>query len=314
MTDFIKQYDSGHKVQRLYIHWDVSTQCNFKCSYCYAMKEYGDEWGKIDRWDKQQQVIKSIGRATLPVFLGLLGGEPTLHPHYTELVEGCHDAISKHIDGRLYVTTNGSKDSAFFKTHKYYNNMYFLWSFHTEYEHKYGAEFCRLLDNIRIIKDKGFKCKVNVMLTPKKELWPKIHKFVDELEKIGSIEIHPHFLYANGDVHIPESYNSEFYTEFKRFDIYPSYFTYEDAVGSKTVYNDYNLFKRELTGFKGWKCWNNNYEISYEGIVHKVCFEGAVNLLSDPFYFKKISSIVPVKCPHGSCNCDGLLKIYKEKT
>ena len=192
--------------------------------------------------------------------------------------------------------------------------MYFLWSFHTEYEHKYGAEFCRLLDNIRIIKDKGFKCKVNVMLTPKKELWPKIHKFVDELEKIGSIEIHPHFLYANGDVHIPESYNSEFYTEFKRFDIYPSYFTYEDAVGSKTVYNDYNLFKRELTGFKGWKCWNNNYEISYEGIVHKVCFEGAVNLLSDPFYFKKISSIVPVKCPHGSCNCDGLLKIYKEKT
>ena len=30
-------------------------------------------------------------------------------------------------------------------------------------------------------------------------------------------------------------------------------------------------------------------------------------------YFKNIKEISPGICPHSSCNCDGLLKIYKEK-
>lgn len=312
MRDFIKQYDTDHKIQRLYVHWDVSTQCNFRCTYCYAMKEYGDDWGKIDRWDKQKLVIKSIGRSTLPVFLGLLGGEPTMHPHYQELIDQCHAAVTNHPDGRLYVTTNGAKESSFFKQHKHYNHMSFLWSFHPEYEGKYGEGFKRLLDNIRIMLDKGFRCKVNIMLHPNKKFWDKTHKFVDKLEQFEKLQLHPHFLYADGDVHVAEKYSDSFYEEFDRFKDYPGYFTFEDSNGDKILHNDYNLFKRELTGFKGWDCWNNNYEISYDGIVHRVCFEERTDLLKDIFYFKNIRKVCPVACPHTSCNCDGLLKIYKE--
>lgn len=184
MKDFVKQYDTGHKIQRLYIHWDVSTQCNFKCTYCYAMKEYGDDWGKIDSWFKQKLIIKNIGRAKLPVFLGLLGGEPTMHPHYYEMIDLCLDAVTKHPDGRLYITTNGSQDNNIFLNHRYNKNIYFLFSYHSEYEVKYKKDFQILLENIKTVIDRGFKVKVNVMLHYKEKYWEKTHKFVDELEKI----------------------------------------------------------------------------------------------------------------------------------
>lgn len=312
--DFVKQYDLKHKIQRLYIHWDVSTQCNFKCTYCYAMKEYGDDWGKIDDWKKQQQVIKSISRAKLPVFLGLLGGEPTMHPHYPELIDKCLDAVKKHPDGRLYITTNGSNKNEIFQEHRYDKNLYFLFSFHSEYEFKYKKGFKILLENIETAVNRGFKVKVNVMLHHNKKFWEKTHKFVDELEKFGDkINIHPHFLYADGDVHKLENYSDNFYTEFERFKDYPDYFIFEKASGEKKVFNDYNIFKNEFSNFKGWDCWNNNYEISYTGRVHRVCFEESKDLLMNPFFFRDISRICPVSCPHSNCNCDGLLKIYKEK-
>ena len=87
----------------------------------------------------------------------------------------------------------------------------------------------------------------------------------------------------------------------------------EDSDGNKKMYNDYNIFENEFTSFKDWDCWNNNYEISYTGIVHRVCFEEKSDLLKDPFFFRNIGKVCPVSCPHTSCNCDGLLKIFKEK-
>ena len=313
MTDFVKQYDIKHKIQRLYVHWDVSTQCNFKCTYCYAMKEYGDRWGNIDDWKKQELVINALGRSSLPVFLGLLGGEPTIHPRYHELISRCYDVVNKREDGRLYVTTNGSKKNSFFEDHPVYSKMYFLFSFHPEYSHIYGKKYIKFLNNIRIVREKGMKCKVNVMLHHDKKYWKDIHSLVDSLEGIPGVEIHPHMLYADGDVHKLVNYTPEFFKTFKRFEKYPNYFVYESATGEKTVLNDYTLFDNKYNSFTGWDCWNNNYEISYDGIVHRVCFEDSSNLVRDPFYFKRVSSVCPVTCPHTECNCDGLLKIYKEK-
>jgi len=311
-VNYIKQYDTKHKIQRLYVHWDVSTQCNFKCSYCYAISEYKDRWGKIDLWAHQRLVIRNLANATLPLFLGLLGGEPTIHPHYDEMVDLCHKAISKHKDGRLYITTNGSKPSEWFEKHKFYENTYFLWSVHFEYEDHYGKDFELILNNIKIMKNKGFRNKVNVMLHPNKKMWPKIHKLVDALELID-VEIHPHFLYDNGNVHALHHYSPEFYDEFKRFENYPNYLVFEDNNNNKKIYNDYTIFNNKMTSFTGWNCWNNNYEIDFKGVVHSVCFDGANDLVTNFNYFKNIKEIKPKVCPHSTCNCDGLLKIYKEK-
>mgnify|MGYP003328015170 CR=1 FL=1 len=40
-----------------------------------------------------------------------------MHPHYSELIDKCLEAIKKQPDGRLSVTTNGSNTSSIFKNH-----------------------------------------------------------------------------------------------------------------------------------------------------------------------------------------------------
>jgi len=306
-----REFDKDHKIHRLYVHWDVSTQCKLKCSYCYAWKNYGNDWGKIASWDKQKIILHTLSRAKLPIFLGLLGGEPTDHPHYAELIERCHNIISKHQDGRLYITTNGLQPTEFFATHPFFNNTYFLFSFHPEYESRYGDGFTLLLDNIRAVLARGFRIKVNVMLHHKKKYWARTQKFVDELETIKGIEIHPHFTYADCDVHQLTEYHSKFYKEFERFKFYPPYFVFDDC-NNTTVLNDYEVFTQDVAHFKGWNCWNNNYEITWNGIVNQFCFDDYTDLMHDLSYFERIEEIKPKICPHNSCNCDGLLKIYKE--
>jgi len=307
----IKQYDKTHKIQRNYIHWDVSTQCQLKCSYCYAINQYNksNDWNKIDSWTRQKLVIRNIKNSSLPCFLGLQGGEPTIHPNYNELIELCHDAISTHKDGRLYITTNGLQTEDFFRNHKFYKNTYFLWSIHFEFISEKSIQ--NIYKNIQICIDKGFRNKVNVMLHPNKKFWPMIHNIIDHLKTL-KVEIHPHFLYDDGDVHRLHQYPEDFYNEFKYLEDMPNYLIFEDAK-LKYEYNDYTIFKNEMTCFKGWKCWNNNYEIDIWGNVQTFCFDIRANLITNFNYFKNIKEIVPRVCPHDSCNCDGLLKVYKEK-
>jgi hypothetical protein len=150
------------------------------------------------------------------------------------------------------------------------------------------------------------------MLNPDTETWPKIHALVDQLEKIDGLEIHPHFLYQDGNVHDLYKYSPEFYEEFKRFEDYPNYLVFDDNE-NKTIYNDYTIFKNKKTSFEGWDCYNNNYEIDYKGMVNRFCFDETSDLISNFNFFKNIGKVTAAICPHSSCNCDGLLKIYKEQ-
>lgn len=320
MNDFIEQYDTGHVTDRLYIHWDVSTQCQFKCSYCYAMEQYGwesddspGEWGLRDSWFKQELIINTFKRSTLPIFLGLQGGEPTIHPRYPELIEKCIEAVSVHDLGRLYVTTNGLRGPKFFEKQQYYDRLMFLWSFHPETCKQYGNDFYRIVDSIKVCLDKGHRCRVNVMLHSDKKYWSDIHRFIDIIENIAGAEVHPHWIYKDGDPHSGVvDYNEQFYKEFERFKDYPEWLIFKKVDGTKLKLNDYQIFLNGAFNFKDWNCWHNNYEISWDGKVSKACDLGEeANLTISPFYFRNIKKIQPVSCPHTSCACDGHLKIKK---
>ena len=51
----------------------------------------------------------------------------------------------------------------------------------------------------------------------------------------------------------------------------------------------------------------------FDGFVQNVCSRKSTKLSNDLNYFKKISNILPMICPYNICNCDGMLKIFKEK-
>lgn len=293
------QHHKDQDPDHINIHWDSLTICQLKCSYCYARNEYGKEWGKLSSKTVIDAVLDSLNRSSLNFNLGLLGGEPTLGPYYHYIL----DSISKMEKFNwVYVVTNGEKDLT---THPDYDRLAFLFSYHPAD----CTDENRFLNNINHMLNKGYKCKVNVMLHHDKKLWPKIKNMFETLEKIPNLKVHPHFLYGNSITKL-FNYRKDFWEYFSFLESYEKELKYDDD-----FFNDYIIFRDNMTNFKGWSCYNNNYEIDVKGNVVKFCMPKTdnVNLLSNRDFFKNITKTVPMICPHKACNCDGLLKQLKIK-
>lgn len=279
--------------------------CQYKCSYCYARKQYRGKWGVPGIWSKQLRVIDELSKSTLPVFLGLLGGEPTMHQRYFGLLDIIQENIMTHEMSRLYITTNGAKNSEFFMKHKDVDGRVFLlWSVHPEF-----VDFENFYNNIVLMGKKGYRNKVNLMLHPNKKYWTMTKEWYHRLDELGVI-LHPHFIYdgINKDV----DYNKEFYEFFKFLENQrEKEFVFGNGV--EDIYkSDYEIFSQGLNRFEGWNCWQNNFEIMANGQILNQCFDDYHTDIPVDF-FKGIKNIKPRVCPHEFCSCDGLMKIYKEK-
>ena len=312
LKDIKAEYDFEHLQDRLYIHWDLLTKCNFRCSYCYSIKDYMSRgcWDKIDSFNKQRLIIDAIARSKYPVFLGLLGGEPTLHPKFLEILDLIKNKILfKNPDNRLYITTNGSTN--IFRKIKYIPKTFFLWSIHLEYKDRYGQNFNKVFDNIKRMRDLGFKNRVNFMLLPDPKYYNDLHFIYKTLKELN-VQIHPHFLYKDQlEQTALYDYPESFFKEFEEFKEVKGNFIFETDEGYYNL-NDYYIFKYQLNQFKDWLCYNNNFEISYDGVIQNLCKKEFTKVTIDPFYFKKIElNFMP--CPFKSCVCDGLLKILKKR-
>ena len=288
----------GHKDQdpdHINVHWDVLTICQLKCSYCYARHEYGERWGQLGSREVVDAVIESLNRSSLPFNLGLLGGEPTISPHYYYIL----DKISQlEKFNWVYVTTNAEKD---FTNHPDYERLAFLFSYHPAD----CTDINRFIANLKLMQSRGYKVKVNVMLHHSREYWPAIKEMIDTCDKIG-VKAHPHFIYGK-NVHTLFNYRKDFWEYFSFLKDRNAELLYDDELK-----NDYEIFSQRLTNFQGWSCYNNNYEVDVYGNVIKFCLDDArISLIENPDFFKKIDKSVPMICPHRACNCDGLLKQLK---
>lgn len=297
-----------YKVQRhitqdpdhINVHWDSLTICQLNCSYCYARNQYGDNWGKLASKELIDSVILALSKSSLPFNLGLLGGEPTLNPHYYYIL----DELAKcEKFKRVYVVTNGEKDLT---DHPHYPNIAFLFSYHPAD----CTNRDRFVNNMKLMLSRGYKCKVNVMLHHDKNLWPQIKEMFEICAGIEGLKVHPHFIYGK-TIQDLFHYRKNFWDYFDFLkDTIEKELMYDDD-----VFNDYEVYNQKLTNFKGWDCYNNNYEIDVKGNVIKFCLDplSGSNLVRDPDFFKRITKTEPMVCPHSACNCDGLLKQLKVK-
>ena len=263
----------------------------------------------------QSKIIKAISRSTLPVNLGLLGGEPTMYPNFIELLREIHekcgwnDTYNTH--NNIYVVSNGSKPLEWFKKHPYFENMSYLWSFHPE-----EADVETMMANVIEMRDKGFKTKVNIILHPRKKYWEKATDMYTRCKE-ERIKTHPHFLYQE-NANTLWRYKEDFWKWAEKwFCNEPREIEFheliKDIVQTKS-YNDYEVYFNQINKFQGFKCMNSNYEINVNGRTVMFCIENeGTDLTNSPDFFKNISSVDPITCPHTRCNCDGLLKIMKYK-
>jgi hypothetical protein len=248
----------------------------------------------------------------LPIFLGLLGGEPTKSEFYFNILTEIKNKILPiHKDNRLYITTNLSKDLEYWKNHPKLENTFILCSFHPEYFKTDTIN--KIMEYVKKLEylNKYFKVKVNIMLDPKYDNitneWLKVLPTISK-----NILIHPHIIYPDGSPH--NDLQKIYKTSLDKYQEIYKYMDkeYEYNINNKKDYlNDIEVFSKNLNKFKNWDCYQNNYEISFNGLVSSSCFPGTVSLEKNPMYFKKIKEILPKSCPHDFCNCDGLLKCQK---
>jgi len=250
-----------------------------------------------------------LSKSELPVFLGLLGGEPTLHQRYFKLLDIIREKVLTHEDSRLYITTNGHKDTSFFEKHlESDGKTYMLWSLHPESVG--GEEFEQFYNNIVLMHNKGYKTKINLMLHPDPKYWDVTKHRYEKLNKLEYAILHPHFIYGgfNQDV----DYTEDFFKFFKFLESQRVKEFVFNTESDEYIFSDYEIFSNEYNQFKGWKCWQNNFEIDNNCKISDQCFDrNSINIPTD--FFKNIKHIDPRICPHEFCSCDGLMKIHKER-
>jgi hypothetical protein len=198
----------------------------------------------------------------------------------------------------VYVVTNGEKDMT---SHPEYKKIAFLFSYHPAD----CTDPDKFFNNVKLMHGRGYKVKVNVMLHHGKQYWPLIKAMIERCDE-ADIKVHPHFIYGK-DVHTLFHYRKDFWDYFDFLKDRDRELMYDDELK-----NDFEVFSQKLTNFKGWSCYNNNYEVDVYGKVIKFCLdEQRTSLLDNPDFFKQITKTNPMICPHRACNCDGLLKQLK---
>ena len=96
---------------RLEVNWTLTEMCNYCCSYCF---EQNNDKKKIDqsRFSTFSQLknaidnLYSLNRSSYSIVLS--GGEPTIHPHFSDFLNYAHEKIGEKLAG-LKIITNGSK-------------------------------------------------------------------------------------------------------------------------------------------------------------------------------------------------------------
>ena len=152
-NDFVKSIDKPVAVEMNFpipyqILWDIGRRCNYDCNYCWNglhnNKDPHHEYKVINRtilhiiknWSKGKEIRWNFG-----------GGEPTLHPYFLDIVK-----LLKEHNQWILVTTNGSRDTKYWKElRKYCNTVNFSAHFSSMSKHK-GHEN-RFIDNVNTIID-----------------------------------------------------------------------------------------------------------------------------------------------------------------
>ena len=100
------------------VDWILTRRCNYRCSYCFI---YGK--GKLApppmpfaTLTQLKAAVDNIASLNRPWYnVTLSGGEPTLHPHISDLVVMLHENLKERLNW-LEIITNGSRNKDFYES------------------------------------------------------------------------------------------------------------------------------------------------------------------------------------------------------
>ena len=279
------------------IEWNLGKRCNYDCSYCPAsIHDNSSSHTDIEILKATVDKLMTLGK---PIRLSFTGGEPCVHPKFSELIKYC-----KHVGITwVSVTTNGTLPYEFYAA---LEADQIVFSIHLEYDWK------RVFNTVESVVDSTNKKVIAQIMAH--------HDYMDAV-----VQLRARCLLA----HIPNTVRRIRWTEGDR-DLFDD-MRYnpndlellkemESTVQGNCVIDDTQIIhandviKLHLNKYKDWTC-NAGLEslmINWDGEVHRAtCRVGGSlgNIYEGTF----LQPLDPVICDRNFCTCAADIPITKVK-
>jgi len=259
----------------LIVDWDLLTICNLKCPYCIARNVY-DKWNQMHTKKQIDKILMALKRSKYDIKITLVGGEPFLHPHFNYVV---NELVKIPQIKTVWVYTN----AVYYKQLPDNDKVVLCISYHSAQRDL--EVYKNFLNQAKEFKHKIILSVMCYKLDRNLELYKKVIGLTKGIIPNVSVDIEPTVL----DIGKPTNR-----IEHKELmlELIP-YQNSDDAfiLGDKTfnMPQIYMMLENGELDLSKYKCINNRYRISIDGIVTDYCScTQELNIFKDKDCFKKI--------------------------
>lgn len=139
---------------RVYWNWDITYECNYRCSYCIFWKDYKERYPSVEN-DRWKDIWNNIFEKYWCCHIRFSGGEPFIYPNFLDLIAILSE---KHT---VDVTTNLTFDMNLFLERVKPDGITLSASFHPEFV---GID--EFLDKVLLLNKKEFPTSVAYVAYP----------------------------------------------------------------------------------------------------------------------------------------------------
>jgi MoaA/NifB/PqqE/SkfB family radical SAM enzyme len=281
------------------IEWNLGKRCNYDCSYCPSeIHDNTSPHTDIEILKATVDKLMSLGK---PIRLSFTGGEPCVHPKFSELVKYC-----KHVGiSWISVTTNGTLPYEFYAA---LNVDQIVFSIHLEFDWK------RVFNTVESVVDLTDK-KVIAQIMAHHDYIPAVIQLRAKclLAHIPNTVRRIRWTKGDHDLFDDMRYNANDLDWLKEMESTVEANTVLDPDSDGKQYMHANdIIKLHFNKFKGWTC-NAGIEslmINWDGDVHRAtCRVGGSlgNIYAGTF----LQPTNPVTCDRNFCTCAADIPLTK---
>jgi MoaA/NifB/PqqE/SkfB family radical SAM enzyme len=282
----------------IHVEWNLGKRCNFDCSYCpAAIHDNTSEHTDIEILKATVDKLMTLGK---PVQLSFTGGEPCVHPKFSELV-----MYAKHVGiQKISVTTNGSRKAV------WYENLpvdQYVFSIHMEHDPM------RILNTIVNVHMNNPKIYLVAQIMALHSHMKTVKVVADACKAHGISYNIRRIRWTEGDHNIFDDmrYDADDY----KWILENSSTVYANCVvddDHNQLYHANDIIKLHMNKYKDWKC-NAGLEslmINWDGEVHRAtCRVGGSlgNIYEGSFTIPT----EPIICTRDYCTCAADIPLTK---
>ncbi|NQT75676.1 MAG: radical SAM protein, partial [Candidatus Omnitrophica bacterium] len=274
---------------RVFFTWEITYNCNYRCTYCHAPKPGNPDTRKTTSLDAKKwigiwdDVYKNYGAC----FILISGGEPFAYPSFMDLVTQLH---KKHI---IELCTNLEWDVKPFVKNMDPKRIKVATSLHPEF-----ADLDRFLHRLKLLKDNGFRTHVNFVPWP--PFLERMAEYKEKVEALGVQFILQPFIGDYEGRRYPQGYTESEREYFKIF---------KDSCNISTL--DFKTTNESNKKGKLCRMGQNYAFIHPDGAADRCCKDHSValgNVIDKTFRLLE----EPAACTIEECNCWRCMLVEKE--